>query len=327
MENRAIIFNTNIGSYNLGDNIICNSAKKELSNILNDYLCVDFPTHTPLFEIWQMTKRSGRYKAFSSFNLKLLFGTNIFTKNLFKPWPNFNLNVFNKHLYKDTVMVGVGSASGILNANNFTKYLYREILSKQYIHSTRDEITKKFIESLGSEYKAINTGCPTMWSLTEEHCKQIPIKKSDSVVFTLTNNESDVESDKKLISLLLDCYKHLYFVPQSIGDIEYLEKINSKKNINILPSDIEAVGQFYENNDVDYVGSRLHGGIYAMQNKKRSIILSVDNRASDIAENYNINCIERSNLDAIYIKINSEFDTKINININLINEWKSQFKD
>ena len=65
-------------------------------------------------------------------------------------------------------------------------FLLKILLSKTYLHSVRDEYTKDMLERIGIK-NVINTGCPTMWSLTEEHCKQIPIKKSNSVVFTITD--------------------------------------------------------------------------------------------------------------------------------------------
>ena len=62
-----------------------------------------------------------------------------------------------------------------------------------------------FLDSMG--IKAINTGCPTTWTLTPEHCCEIPIKKADNVVFTLTDYNQDTKNDPLLIELLLDNYK------------------------------------------------------------------------------------------------------------------------
>ena len=77
----------------------------------------------------------------------------------------------------------------------------------------------------------------------------------------------------------------------------------------------------------DYVGTRLHAGIFAMQNHVRSLIIVIDNRARDIKDNYNINAIERVNISKKLEKyINSEFPTVININEKNIKEWKNQFE-
>ena len=65
----------------------------------------------------------------------------------------------------------------------YTRYIYKNIFSKEYIHSTRDEKTKIFLENNG--FKAINTGCPTLWGLTDDLCKQIPCQRKKKVIFTL----------------------------------------------------------------------------------------------------------------------------------------------
>ena len=64
-----------------------------------------------------------------------------------------------------------------------------------------------------------------------------------------------------------------------------------------------------------------------MQHKCRSIIIAVDNRALDIREKYNINCFLRTEIDKIEKVINSEFETKVHIDEEKINAWKSQFKN
>ena len=78
--------------------------------------------------------------------------------------------------------------------------------------------------------------------------------------------------------------------------------------------------------NTDYIGTRLHAGIYAMQNFCRSIILIVDNRARDIKSTYNIVAIERDDIKDNLVKmINGKIDTRINIDEKAIQEWKSQF--
>lgn len=324
-EQHLIMFDPSVGSFNLGDNIISKSVNYEMRSIFENYFCFRFSTHLPNYELWQMNKRNERYVIVRNADLKFICGTNIISANLLNPWPNFNLNCFNKKIFRNSVLVAAGSVGALSSKiNSYTKSLYKYILSDDFVHSTRDEKTKKFIESLGK--KAVNTGCATMWRLTDEFCRIIPCKKSESVVFTLTNDQSDIKYDAKLIELLKRNYRKVYFCPQSAGDIKYFNSLKTSKNdIEILPPDIDCISDFYENNNVDYVGTRLHGGIFAMQNRKRSIILSVDNRAEDISSTYNINCIKRENLDELENKINSDFPTEVHIDCDKISEWKAQF--
>lgn len=63
-----------------------------------------------------------------------------------------------------------------------------------------------------------------------------------------------------------------------------------------------------------------------MQKKRRSIIISIDNRAEEMAKDYNINIIERDNINELEKLINSNIETKINLPIENINKWINQFK-
>ena len=79
--------------------------------------------------------------------------------------------------------------------------------------------------------------------------------------------------------------------------------------------------------DIDYVGNRLHGGIFAMQNFSRSIIISVDYRAEEMHKKYTFPCIRREMIpNSLRDLIHGEWDTVISgLNIDVINEWKAQF--
>ena len=63
-----------------------------------------------------------------------------------------------------------------------------------------------------------------------------------------------------------------------------------------------------------------------MQKKRRTIIISIDNRAEEMAKDYNINIIKRDNISGLEELINSNIETKINLPIENINKWIQQFK-
>ena len=198
---------------------------------------------------------------------------------------------FNCKYYKNSIAIGCGSDTNAKKMDLYTKSMYKKIFSKEYIHSVRDERTKRLLESIG--VKAINTGCPTLWGFTPELCKEIPRKKADKVVFTLTFYNKDLEVDQKLIDILNKNYKEIYFWVQGSEDLEYLNSFNGIKNIKIVNPTLDAYRELLEKGDIDYVGTRLHAGIYAMKHKVRSIILAIDNRARDMSETYNINTIDK----------------------------------
>ena len=175
--------------------------------------------------------------------------------------------------------------------------MYQRVLSHDYYHSVRDERTKRYVESLG--LKAINTGCVTMWKLTPEFCKSIPDQKSNKVVFTLTRRLDKDEKDQFLIDTLVENFEEVYFWPQGAWDYDYFKQFNHVDAIKVLPPSKDAYDQFLTQNETDYVGTRLHGGIYAMRHGRRTIIIAIDERAREIHKGNHLNCIEKDEIDKL----------------------------
>lgn len=316
------MFDTSVATQNMGDYIINEAIDREMSPILcNDYI-VRYPTHTPVRKFYQRI-RPDRFS--QEAELKFLCGTNIFGTSLLHPVPNFNINIFDTDIYSGCISLGCGIGRDHPNSdfNYYTKLIYKRILSKRYVHAVRDEKTKLFLNTLG--FDAVNTGCPTLWMLNEKHCSMIPKNKSDSVIFTLTDYCRDVVLDRQLISILRANYKHLFFWIQGSTDLTYINSISDGGDINLVYPSLQNYKQLLLDNDIDYIGTRLHAGIYAMQHFRRSIILIVDNRAKDMSDTHNLPVINRRDLYKLDNLINSEFETKVTIEEKVINEWKSQF--
>ena len=320
---KIALFDTSISTLNKGDEIIMESAKNELKSILNGKYVVTVPTHTPAFHWYQTFKRNNLSKALMNINYKFVCGTNLLSTNMFRPWSTWNINFFNIKPLKGAILFGVGSGKNSSKINYYTKKLYQSVLSDKYIHSVRDEETKKIIENLG--FKAINTGCPTLWSLTDEFCKLIPTKKSNNVVFTLTDYSQDEIRDQELINILRRNYKTVYYWPQGFFDLDYFKKFRNIEGIKIVSPSLEDFSALLNIGDIDYIGTRLHAGIFSLKHKVRSIIITVDHRAREMNKSYNLNCIERDSIQELPDLINQNFETKVNINVSRINEWKSQF--
>ena len=319
---KNVLFDTSSGSQNMGDYVIVNSVQRELNYVLNDNFLVKYSTHTPVSHFYQNIKRNGLIKYTNSSKYKFIAGTNLLNYNMLLPWNNWNVNIFNYKPYKNAILVGAGMNPNAKKVNLYTKWLYKKILSKNYIHSVRDERTKKFLESIG--LKAINTGCATMWCLTENFCKTIPKMKSKNVIFTLTDYCPDIENDQKLINMLLKNYEKVYFWIQGSKDYEYINKFDNISKIIFVNPNLESYEKIL-NEGIDYVGTRLHAGIFAMQHHCRSIIIGVDNRALDIKQKYNINCFYRNDIETIEKFINSTFETNVCIDEEAILDWKKQF--
>lgn len=319
-----VLFDTSVGSLNQGDNIIMKSIRENMKDILDCNFVITMPTHTPCFYPFQEKNENKRFSFTANSDYKFICGTNMINYNMKEKWPNWNTYVWNCKEYANSILLGVGTtgigADGEVSVH--TKKALEKILSKEYIHSTRDEKTKMTLEKLG--YKALNTGCPTTWYLTKEFCKQIETKKSDKVVFTLTDYLTDEKYDQLLIDKLVDNYKMVYFWPQGSGDYAYFKSLKNTEKIQVISPNIYAYSEVLQQG-VDYIGTRLHAGIFAMQHKVRAFILAVDNRAQDMAMTFGINSILRDELENLQTLVEKEHITQVNIHEAEIQQWKNQF--
>ncbi|WP_286033949.1 polysaccharide pyruvyl transferase family protein [Fusobacterium necrogenes] len=324
-KEKIVIFNTAIGSLNTGDYIIMESCNKIVKKIFNNYFFVDIPTHI-YFNI------KDRY-LLSENKFMFVCGTNLLRdfsvwskKNQWKVGGLFLLYILLKKI-NNVVLVGVGWSGYKYTTKSFFKnYLLRKLLNNGHIHSVRDEFTKQKLNEIGI-YNVINTGCLTTWELTEEHCNTIPKIKSKKVIVTLTDYDRDVKKDKQMFKILEKNYDKLYFWAQGSEDLEYIDSLlKNSINYEVISPNLEAYEEFLESNECDFVGTRLHGGIKALQNKRRTIIIGIDNRAIEMSE-IGLPVIKRENIETDLEKmINSKLEIKINLPIENIEKWKAQFK-
>ena len=321
---KVLLLDTSIASNNMGDEIIMRSAEQYLDHrLFKGYYKLRYPTHTVAFTAYS-SKGWEKAEIVRGADMKFIFGTDLLCKDMLHPINLWNINYLNCSPLKGTVTVGCGcSLEKIKHINLYTRKLYDKVLSHEFIHSTRDEETKLFLEQMG--FKAVVTGCPTLWSLTPEVCKNIPATKSDSVVFTLSGTSKDLKKDQYLIDTLNRNYNEIYFWVQTIFDLEYLNEFKNIENINVLNCDLNGYSEFLLSHDVDYVGIRLHGGIFAMQHNKRTIIIAIDHRARNINLNNHLNCIERNAIEGIDEMINSDIVTNVKIDYKTLKGWFDQF--
>lgn len=64
-----------------------------------------------------------------------------------------------------------------------------------------------------------------------------------------------------------------------------------------------------------------------MRHKKRAIIISIDERAKGMGETYNLNLIDREDLNNLEKMINAEFITDVQVNFDVVNQWLKQFSN
>ncbi|MDO4492011.1 MAG: polysaccharide pyruvyl transferase family protein [Lachnospiraceae bacterium] len=323
--NNILLLDTSIGSVNQGDEIINLSIQKNWKSLFLDNYVMRLASHTPLYTPLQAFLYKKRLSVFNNADYKFLCGTNALYTNMLRPLPNWNINLFNCGLAKGTVCLGAGIGMNSKKVNWYTRALFNKVLSHDYVHSVRDERTKEFLESLG--FKAENTGCPTLWGLTPEHCSRIPAKKGERVVFTLTYYNRDEKNDTAMIDILLKNYSEVYFWPQCYKDLEYLHSLTQSERITVITPNVAGYDAVLNVPGTDYVGNRLHGGIFALQHGCRAIIIAIDHRAIQMNENYSFECMGREDIpDSLEQRLNEEWETAISgLDFEKIEKWKSQF--
>ncbi|MEO7923153.1 MAG: polysaccharide pyruvyl transferase family protein [Chitinophagaceae bacterium] len=230
---------------------------------------------------------------------------------------------------KQLILLGVGWGPDQNNKINWrTKQLYRNILYTSYAHSVRDHFTSHKLEKEVA-IKTINTSCVSMWGLNG--VSTVLNFRSSKCLFTLTDHKQDPINDDKLITLLLEHFQNLYFFPQGSGDLAYIGSLDSykknKERFTLLQHSYPVFNDFAGREDFVYIGTRLHGGIQALNKKRKALILAVDNRAGEIAKDTNLPVIRRDEYGKIRQWLNGEdvFGKPVTIPLEKIKQWKEQF--
>lgn len=312
-----LLFDTSEGSDNVGDEIIMDYCQKQLLEILGDMFYMNkVPTH---LEIGKKTYHFNKVAEYS-----IVCGTNILkTSIIFNKGWNIHLKDI-LHL-RNICLMGAGWGNyNNYNSDPYTKWAYKKIFSKNLLHSVRDSYTERRLKSIGIN-NVINTACPTMWRLTPDFCRDIPRTKSKSVITALTCYKQDVEKDTLMLKILLENYDKVYFWPQQSKDFEYLESLGFKEYVEIINPVISRYDKLLSTENIDFIGSRLHGGIRALNHKRRTLIVGVDNRATEINKDTNIPFIPRDNIEGLESWISGNQSTEIRLPIDNILKWKQQF--
>ena len=328
MKNIAI-FDTALASSNVGDEIIMDAVSRHMESVFEEHFSLRLATHVNNFSCKQMLHRNSKIRYFQNADWKFICGTNLIAQNrLGKINSQWQLYPSNLSVYKNCILIGAGTTRQTPKLDPYARFLYGRVLSKQYLHSVRDELTKKVVESLGC--KAVNTGCPTLWGLTPEHCAGIPTAKSADCVMSVSGyeNQTDPKRDLAMMEILLRNYGKVRAWIQTTDDQRYLTGLEKSLGVAPLPR-ICSLGRFralLREGHVDYVGTRLHGGVFALQNRCRSIIISIDHRADGFHETNNLPVLRRQEVESqLERMIHSRFATEITIDTDAIDAFKSQF--
>ncbi|GGC46899.1 hypothetical protein GCM10011386_43840 [Parapedobacter defluvii] len=310
-----IIFDTSIATTNLGDHIIMDAVNRIVNELFTDDFVINIPTH---FSIHPLD-----LPALRKYDTALVGGTNLLKNNTFgKPqWKVAMKDLL--ALRHKVVLLGVGWWQyQDKPISLYSKWMYKALFSKRYLHAVRDNYTLQKLAEIGIK-NVINTGCPTVWGLDEPHLSQINPRKRDTVVTTVTDYLRDPERDRLLLETLKRNYRDVYVWIQGSKDRAYIESLTS--DVQYIAPKLSAFDTFLEKESCEYVGTRLHAGIRALQKRRKALIIGIDNRAIEMRNDIGLNVLERQRIDLLEEKIHEEMSVKLYLNTGAIQRWKTQF--
>jgi len=306
---------------NAGDEVIGSSVLREIHKLFPGATVSRITTHgRPTGEQLELIAAAGKV---------LIGGSNLLGnpvtswKRPGRKWRQWSISLGDAEVIDRAILFGVGWRVYEDEVESSTRRLYRTALAQEGIHSVRDEYTRRKLQGMGFS-NVVNTGCPTLWPLIEHPLGWIPVKRSRSVLTTVTDYRPSPSEDVQVQRLLAAMYDHVYLWPQGEGDAAYAKRINA--SIEILPSGLNSLDGFLEANDCDYVGTRLHGGIYCLNARRRALIIAVDNRAAEMGPETGLPTIERNNISGMRDWIEHPKETQISLNRAAIETWRGQFR-
>lgn len=327
------VFDTAVCSENLGDQIIMDAVWKQLRRLLPQEFLVNIPTHDYLGpESHEILDRSA---------LGIVAGTNLLSSNMRVPgtWetgipllsrlvrsriPRVNqwkLRSADRRRLRNVVLMAVGWWQYQDRPTRYTRDLLRRILHPELPQSVRDSYTAEMLVA-GGISNVLNTGCVTMWDLTQEKLAGIPSEPSPAVVMTVTFYKPNPKADERLFRMLARQYEKVYLWVQGGQDVEYCRTVPGLK-VEYLPPSLQALDDVLQPGQVDYVGTRLHAGIRALQRGCRAFIVSVDNRATEIGRDSGLLVLERRNLNDLEDWIKQPYRPKLTLPLKQIEAWKA----
>lgn len=317
------VYDTACGSLNMGDEIIMDAVMLHLESMFEHQQFCRYPTHYALAS--KTLKKAWKNQ------LAFVGGTNLLRNHWrYRARKNqWAIGFFDAFRMQPAVLLGAGWNSYAKKPEWKARVFYQRGLSQKFIHSVRDNYTLEKLKACGVN-NVINTGCPTLWQLSPAHLTQVPAEKTDQVIFTLTDYSRDLEKDIALVTCLKKNYKKLYFWAQGSEDNQYFYELYQFQpdifsDIERIPTNLKAYNSLLSQHDIDFIGTRLHAGVRALQLKKRAIIIGIDNRALEMHKDFNLPVVERHDLFKLDQLINTQWQPKIHLPIDAIETWKAQF--
>ncbi len=313
----ATIVDTAVASMNLGDQIIMEAVDHQLAPLLEGAFVHRVASH-------EVMRSSGRRLVDSS-DIAIVGGTNLVGAGMLleRVWKVSPADALARRRF---VLMGVGWKNRPRATDAASRWLLRRILSRDRLHSVRDGYTRAQLADLGID-NAVDTGCPTLWDLSEKHCEAIPRGKAPAVVVTLNRQLDPPGFGRRLAAYCATVYDRVFFWPQSPADHRYQAEMPAR--IEAVPPSLAAYDELLWGlqGDLDYVGTRLHGGIRALQAGRRALIAEVDHRTSEMAKSCRLPTVDAADWDGLTGMVEGAIATRVRLDVVAIQRFKDSTRE
>lgn len=319
------VFDTSIGSQNLGDQIIMQAAYRELRALFPQAHLWSVPTHDTF---GQAGRKRQRHSLFA-----IACGTNLIHAKMpgkghwkLPFWPRLGMPPIGRYRPPNLCLMAVGSNAEALSpgaASYLSGTLWNRVPA-----SVRDKATAGIFADAG--LGASHTGCVTMWALPEDHAERLPKEKAEAAVVCLTGtrraSRAAIERDMRMLDAVSSAYSRRFLWPQGQVDLEYYLSLG-RSDFEILEHSLQAYEALLASDlSLDFVGARLHAGILAMMHGRRPLIVKVDNRAADIGSSVNLPVIGAEDFPRLDAMIAEPRETRIDLPRAEIDSWREAIR-
>lgn len=270
-----------LGSANAGDDIIAEAVSGELERLgATDVVRLSTRRRWSRAEL----------RAAARCGLFIVGGTNLLASH---PWSyrQWRVGVAEAAVMRRRVVLfGVGWWQYQPTPDATARLMLRALLDPTLPHSVRDGYTQRQLGRI--RVPVINTSCPTLW--------RVPLRGTvrggfrSTVVTTVTDYYPDVAADSVMLETIQRRARDVVVWPQGGSDLEYLRQLGFGGRV--LPPRLEAFDDILRAPGAEYVGTRLHAGIRALQRGVPAAVVAVDNRAAEISRDVGLWTLPRDQI-------------------------------
>lgn len=321
----ALADNAGNASTNLGDIIITRSVDRVLAELFSGADVARVSTHTP-------PTRALLEQALDA-DLNLIAGTNLLSSHVvrYNQWKLFDDPIHHADPpFLEAVLCGVGWWQYQDEPDAVTRWFYDRVLARTGPHSLRDAYSLDNLGQCGLG-ELHNTSCPTLWQLQGRQTAREGNAKV--CLFTLTDYSRNAVDDD-LIRTLVRLYPGgIVFFPQGSHDLDYISSLSAfeecRNHIELLEHTRASLDDLAGRATWDYVGTRLHAGIWSLEQGHSALILRVDNRATEIARETGLAVVERGDMSGIERWHAGRHDgpSSVALPLDAIGRWKERLHD